>query len=167
MVHLVSYYASPETPDVTALSADVTGVPPASCLDVCAVHIRGGTLTETRLKLKMAQRSRMTTQEAIDLLTALYENYSDAENVSDHKSDGSWICETGSSTSESEEGAMTTKRAPQAQKRSWQKQQSWEILCSASCFACIVSYANCFQVQAKKECHYSQLPSYISYHRDC
>ncbi|MGH0124059.1 UNVERIFIED_CONTAM: hypothetical protein FKN15_034467 [Acipenser sinensis] len=39
-----------------------------------------GTLTETRLKLKMAQRRRMTTQEAIDMLAALSKNDSDAGN---------------------------------------------------------------------------------------
>ncbi|RXM29307.1 hypothetical protein EOD39_2333 [Acipenser ruthenus] len=44
----------------------------------------------------MAQRRLMTTQEAIDMLTALSENDSDAGNVSDHDSDESWICGTGS-----------------------------------------------------------------------
>ncbi|XP_058873952.1 piggyBac transposable element-derived protein 4-like [Acipenser ruthenus] len=70
-----------------------------------------GTLTETRLKLKMAQRRRMTTQERIDMLTALSENDSDAGNVSDYDSDESWICDTVSSTSESEESATEVPRS--------------------------------------------------------
>ncbi|MGH0149564.1 UNVERIFIED_CONTAM: hypothetical protein FKN15_015521 [Acipenser sinensis] len=70
-----------------------------------------GTLTETRLKHRMAQRRRMTTQERIDMLTALSENDSDAGNVSDYDSDESWICDTGSSTSESEESATEVPRS--------------------------------------------------------
>ncbi|MGH0175710.1 UNVERIFIED_CONTAM: hypothetical protein FKN15_071214 [Acipenser sinensis] len=92
--------------------------------------VPGGTLAETRLKLKMAQRRCMATQEAIDILTSLSENDSNAGNVSDHNSGESWICETGSSTSESDKSATEVprpQRAPQVQK-SWQKQQSWEIL---------------------------------------
>ncbi|XP_041093443.1 uncharacterized protein LOC121305857 [Polyodon spathula] len=62
------------------------------------------------LKLKRAQRRQVTTQEAIDMLTALSENDSDAGNASDYNSDESWICDTDSSTSESEEGASDEPR---------------------------------------------------------
>ncbi|MGH0144138.1 UNVERIFIED_CONTAM: hypothetical protein FKN15_002103 [Acipenser sinensis] len=63
-----------------------------------------GTLPETRLKHKMAQRP-FTTEKATDMPTPSSKNNSDAGNVSDHDSDESRIYETYSSSSESQDDA--------------------------------------------------------------